>query len=35
VDLGGKKALGSETAAEKRAAAAADKKATLVKPKHA
>jgi SecD/SecF fusion protein len=35
VDLGGKKALGSETAAEKRAAAAADKKAALVKPKHA
>jgi SecD/SecF fusion protein len=35
VDLGGKKALGSETAAEKRAAAAAEKKAALAKPKHA
>jgi SecD/SecF fusion protein len=35
VDLGGKKALGSETAAEKRAATAADKKATVANPKHA
>lgn len=35
VDLGGKKALGSETAAEKRASAAAEKKAALAKPKHA
>lgn len=35
VDLGGKKALGSETAAEKRAAATADKKAAVAKPKHA
>jgi len=35
VDLGGKKALGSETAAEKRAAATADKKAAMAKPKHA
>jgi len=34
VDLGGKKALGSETAAEKKAAAAAEKKAALAKPKH-
>lgn len=34
VDLGGKKALGSETAAEKRKAAAAEKKA-IIKPKHA
>jgi SecD/SecF fusion protein len=31
VDLGGKKALGSETAAEKRAAAAAEKKASVAK----
>jgi SecD/SecF fusion protein len=35
VDLGGKKALGSETAAEKKAAANAEKKAALAKPKHA
>jgi SecD/SecF fusion protein len=35
VDLGGKKALGSETASEKRAAAAAEKKAAVAKPKHA
>jgi SecD/SecF fusion protein len=35
VDLGGKKALGSETAAEKKAATTADKKATVANPKHA
>lgn len=35
VDLGGKKALGSETKAEKRATAAAEKKAAMAKPKHA
>jgi SecD/SecF fusion protein len=35
VDLGGKKALGSETKAEKRAAEAAEKKAAMAKPKHA
>ena len=35
VDLGGKKAFGSETAAEKKAAVAADKKAAVAKPKHA
>lgn len=35
VDLGGKKALGSETAAEKRASAAADKKQAIAKAKHA
>jgi SecD/SecF fusion protein len=35
VDLGGKKALGSETKAEKRATAAAEKKAAMTKPKHA
>lgn len=35
VDLGGKKALGSETAAEKRATANAEKKAAIAKPKHA
>ena len=35
VDLGGKKALGSETKAEKRAALAAEKKAAMTKPKHA
>jgi SecD/SecF fusion protein len=35
VDLGGKKAWGSETAAEKRAAAAAEKKSAMAKAKHA
>ena len=35
VDLGGKKALGSETTAEKRAAATAEKKSAIAKPKHA
>jgi len=34
VDLGGKKALGSETQAEKRASAAADKRTPVV-TKHA
>jgi SecD/SecF fusion protein len=35
VDLGGKKALGSETLSEKRRAEAAEKRQSLVKPKHA
>jgi SecD/SecF fusion protein len=35
VELGGKKAFGSESAAEKKAAAAAEKKAAVAKPKHA